>query len=81
MVLDCVEPDVLSILLILLNGLDSFPEGHTLFDSLLLAHAKGKKEQTMIEKAYAFSLSMVPKMRSTTWTTRKPEMLCPSLIF
>ena len=74
-----VEPDVLSILLILLNGLDSLPAGHNLLDSLLLAHTKSKKEETMIEKAYAFSLSMVPKMRWTTWTIRKPEMLCPSL--
>ena len=43
--------------------------------SVLLAIKQHEKENHKIEKAYAFSLSMEPETRSTTWTTRKPEML------
>ena len=34
-----------------------------------------EKENYKIEKAYAFLFSMEPEKRSTTWTTKKPEML------
>ena len=49
-----MEPDVLIILLVLLDWLHCLPAEHTIFDFLLLTHEKSKKEQTMRQKAYAF---------------------------
>ena len=43
--------------------------------SVLLAIKQHEKENHKIEKAYAFSFSMEQETRSTTWTTRKPEIL------
>ena len=41
----------------------------------VLAIKQHEKENHKTEKAYAFSLSMEPETRSTTWTTKKPEIL------